>query len=327
MQLSDYVPTKKGLVTVSSTLFGLYAGVTSHRLAEAVKKEIFRGMEQKLSIENATRLGARVALGVTRDSFDYRMELAARASAINHDPVRSALQATGFSAFGGKFSSQTSSMASGAVFGLFAGIGLLYITKYIREEIARSNLQTRRLSLNIKRVTLGIGAISGILAYRMLSLNSFEISSFFLSLSIACGVLGSLESLMTYSIFQSSDELRTRYQRIERLQIVNEELREQIQKVIIQRQAASEPLIEPKANTNDEMVCPITGMIIRDPVNPGDGHAYERAALAEWYFRGNTNCPLDPSRRLANPNSMITDTSLKDRITEHLRGMHHQARK
>ena len=44
-----------------------------------------------------------------------------------------------------------------------------------------------------------------------------------------------------------------------------------------------------------EMVCPITGEIMEDPVITVDGHSYEREAIEEWFSRGRIISPLTGS--------------------------------
>ena len=34
-----------------------------------------------------------------------------------------------------------------------------------------------------------------------------------------------------------------------------------------------------------QYLCPITGEVMEDPVTTADGHAYERAAIAQWLLR------------------------------------------
>ena len=51
-----------------------------------------------------------------------------------------------------------------------------------------------------------------------------------------------------------------------------------------------------------QYLCPITGEIMEDPVTTADGHAYERAAIAQWLSNHDTspvtNAQL-PHRKLA----------------------------
>ena len=40
---------------------------------------------------------------------------------------------------------------------------------------------------------------------------------------------------------------------------------------------------------NDELICPITYEIFRDPVIAKDGHVYEREAITRWIFQSGTS--------------------------------------
>ena len=63
---------------------------------------------------------------------------------------------------------------------------------------------------------------------------------------------------------------------------------------------AGEPV--PVAPVPSQYLCPITGEIMEDPVTTADGHAYERAAIAQWLQAHDTspvtNAQL-PHRKLA----------------------------
>ena len=63
---------------------------------------------------------------------------------------------------------------------------------------------------------------------------------------------------------------------------------------------AGEPV--PPAPVPPQYLCPITGEVMEDPVTTADGHAYERAAIAQWLQAHDTspvtNAQL-PHRKLA----------------------------
>ena len=51
-----------------------------------------------------------------------------------------------------------------------------------------------------------------------------------------------------------------------------------------------------------QYLCPITGELMEDPVTTADGHAYERAALAQWLQAHDTSPVTNeqlPNRELA----------------------------
>jgi hypothetical protein len=60
---------------------------------------------------------------------------------------------------------------------------------------------------------------------------------------------------------------------------------------------------------NDDLICPITYQIFRDPVIAGDGHTYERAAIVRWIAEHGTS-PL--TRQPLNINELQADDYLKN---------------
>jgi len=60
---------------------------------------------------------------------------------------------------------------------------------------------------------------------------------------------------------------------------------------------------------NDDLICPITYQIFRDPVIAGDGHTYERAAIVRWILEHGTS-PL--TRQPLNLNELQADDYLKN---------------
>lgn len=59
---------------------------------------------------------------------------------------------------------------------------------------------------------------------------------------------------------------------------------------------------------NDDLICPITLDILRDPVIAGDGHIYERVAIVRWIEEHGTS-PL--TRQPLNITELQTDDYLK----------------
>ena len=47
----------------------------------------------------------------------------------------------------------------------------------------------------------------------------------------------------------------------------------------------------PQLSEPDEFLCPITGVIMKDPVSDNQGISYEREAIETWLKRGNTTSP------------------------------------
>jgi hypothetical protein len=60
---------------------------------------------------------------------------------------------------------------------------------------------------------------------------------------------------------------------------------------------------------NDDLICPITFQIFRDPVIAGDGHTYERAAIVRWISEHGTS-PL--TRQPLNINELQADDYLRN---------------
>lgn len=71
---------------------------------------------------------------------------------------------------------------------------------------------------------------------------------------------------------------------------------------------------EPPSNTPPSYICPITHLIINDPVQLPDSHYYERWAIQQWYDTGSTRCPNDLTIRFTNPRNLPTDDSLQKQI-------------
>ena len=84
------------------------------------------------------------------------------------------------------------------------------------------------------------------------------------------------------------------------------------------------PEVSPEADVagaGDDLYCPITHELFGDPVVlAGDGHTYERRAIAEWFQRGNatsplTSAPLKPSQRALVPNYSVRRLADEHRAT------------
>ena len=57
---------------------------------------------------------------------------------------------------------------------------------------------------------------------------------------------------------------------------------------------------EPQTSSN-ELVCPITGDLMEDPVVTSDGHSFEREAIEEWF----SQFAQDESPRSPKTNALI----------------------
>ena len=60
--------------------------------------------------------------------------------------------------------------------------------------------------------------------------------------------------------------------------------------------------------TSNDLICPITLDVCRDPVLAGDGHIYERSAIVQWIEQQGTS-PL--TRKPLNLDDLHSETSLK----------------
>jgi hypothetical protein len=69
-----------------------------------------------------------------------------------------------------------------------------------------------------------------------------------------------------------------------------------------------------RADTPDEFVCPITFEVMADPVFTfTDGETYERAAIEDWFARGNRTAPL--SNEALDDTTLVPNKALKRAIT------------
>ena len=76
-----------------------------------------------------------------------------------------------------------------------------------------------------------------------------------------------------------------------------------VQEVADEDDAEPEPTPPP-----DELMCPITSELMRDPVMTIDGNTYEREAIEAWFGRGKTTSPLtneELAQTLLTPNRLV----------------------
>ena len=64
-----------------------------------------------------------------------------------------------------------------------------------------------------------------------------------------------------------------------------------------------------RQNVPDEFVCPISLEVMKDPVMSRSGQNYDRRAILEWLYQGNTNCPL--TRQPLKPSFLVPNNCLK----------------
>ncbi|CAB9496972.1 Putative E3 ubiquitin-protein ligase LIN [Seminavis robusta] len=63
----------------------------------------------------------------------------------------------------------------------------------------------------------------------------------------------------------------------------------------------------------EEYVCPITMSVMKNPMRHNEtGHCFEREAVMNWIYQGNTKCPL--TRKSLHPDDMALDTELQAKI-------------
>ena len=71
--------------------------------------------------------------------------------------------------------------------------------------------------------------------------------------------------------------------------------------------------IDTTSSLPDEFVCPITLALMKNPFrNTETGHCFEREAVMNWIYQGNTMCPL--TRMALHPDKFILDTQLQRKI-------------
>jgi U-box domain len=62
-----------------------------------------------------------------------------------------------------------------------------------------------------------------------------------------------------------------------------------------------------------EFVCPITLAVMKNPMRDTEtGHCFEREAVMNWMYMGNTKCPL--TRKALHPDNFVLDEQLQRKI-------------
>lgn len=296
-------------------------------VVSAVKQSLLTSVEMPVieQISEAAKAGTSLATGGNK----HAISVASSIAKVSHDPFQAALSSSGFTAIGAKFHP-----IAGGVLGVLSGLGCWYVYDTVKKSIMEFNENTNEnafpgLSSSLKNIRRGIIVVStltGFACYRCLSLNSFSLPYLLFCTNASLGAGAVFETLLTHSVFASSD-MQLMLTKIERLHARNQELIAAInQKLMVGAQGSISAnttvnYISPNNDTDDAIICPITRMIINDPIIPADGHAYERAALQEWYDRSHSTCPLNPSATLINPRSLETDEELYNVIQEYVRQM------
>ena len=72
---------------------------------------------------------------------------------------------------------------------------------------------------------------------------------------------------------------------------------------------------------SQEGICPITCLIMRDPVKAPDGHYFEREAIQKWYNAGNRHALFDHHLTLTDPMEWPTDWEFQLSILTELRSL------
>ncbi len=67
----------------------------------------------------------------------------------------------------------------------------------------------------------------------------------------------------------------------------------------------------------DELRCPITHEVMREPVVAADGYSYEKEAITEWINTGNASSPMTGEAMIENP-ILIPNLNLKILIQKYL---------
>ena len=71
----------------------------------------------------------------------------------------------------------------------------------------------------------------------------------------------------------------------------------------------------------DMFICPISLVIMQDPVQTTSGHTFERSAIEDW-FRGHNTCPLTNEEI---PNTLTPNFALRSVIETYLKGVEEEA--
>jgi len=102
-------------------------------------------------------------------------------------------------------------------------------------------------------------------------------------------------------------KIKTEFEKKESAEVLSEEL-----KTYKNELKELKPLCKEKIP--DELSCPLTGEIFFDPVIAGDGHTYERLAIATWLEKENTS-PLDTKLSLSK--DLIPNQSIKKMVKKY----------
>lgn len=96
-----------------------------------------------------------------------------------------------------------------------------------------------------------------------------------------------------------------------------DEFKRQNQDIVRGLEHSGDPRYIPTDETPHEFICPITGQIMRQPVEIERGRSYEYSAIMRWYTLGHTQSPVT-REPLRNPSEIGINTELRTRITEHV---------
>lgn len=66
-----------------------------------------------------------------------------------------------------------------------------------------------------------------------------------------------------------------------------------------------------------ELLCPISQMLMHDPVTLSNGTTYDRSSIKEWFRLGHTTCPL--TRAPVDPHAVTPNAELRERVLQWIR--------
>jgi hypothetical protein len=89
--------------------------------------------------------------------------------------------------------------------------------------------------------------------------------------------------LMHTALYVQHKETKSTYVKI------NRELRAELEVVQAENLALKQQIREITQVLQDDLECPITHAVFRDPVMLRDGHTYERKNIQDWFARQNTS--------------------------------------
>lgn len=109
--------------------------------------------------------------------------------------------------------------------------------------------------------------------------------------------------------------------KIVRLQIENKALQIEIKTLMEQHEKLHlERKLQLSEGAPDEMICPISKLIMDDPVRMIDDHCYERNYIILWYKKSKKS-PLIPSLTLYDPTYQLTDFELQAKIQDYVKNL------